>query len=105
LDALPDGETREFRFGEGRRVFSMLAIRRGGTVRAYVNACPHVWLPLTYRHDRVLSEDGRRLICSSHFAEFSVEDGSPLSGPVTPGCRLTPVPLQVGPDGLVRIGS
>ncbi|RUQ70662.1 Rieske (2Fe-2S) protein [Azospirillum doebereinerae] len=105
LDALPDGEAKEFRFGEGRRVFSMLTIRQGDAVRAYVNACPHVWLPLTYRHGRVLSEDGRRLICSSHFAEFSVEDGRPLSGPVTPGCRLAAVPVLVDPDGLVRIAS
>ncbi len=43
LSALPEDEAREFRFGEGRRSFSMLVMRRGGTVRAYVNVCPHVY--------------------------------------------------------------
>ncbi|MBP2228999.1 nitrite reductase/ring-hydroxylating ferredoxin subunit [Azospirillum agricola] len=109
LDAIHDGGVREFRFGEGRRIFSLLVVRRGVEARAYVNACPHVWLPLTYRHDRVVSGDGRRLICSNHAAEFAVEDGSPLSGPgagpATPDCRLTAVPVHVDERGQLRIGN
>ena len=57
-------------------------------VKAYVNACPHVWLPLTFRSPRLLSEDGERLTCSNHLAEFAVDDGRALSGPVEPGCGL-----------------
>ncbi|MBP2296549.1 Rieske (2Fe-2S) protein [Azospirillum rugosum] len=105
LDELPDGDAREFRFGEGRRVFSMLVLRRGGGVRAYVNACPHVWLPLTYRGGSVVSADGARLVCSNHQAEFAVEDGRALGGPVEADCRLTPVPVAVGDDGVVRVGG
>ena len=66
----------------------MLAIRRGDDVSAYVNACPHVWLPLTFRSPRLLSEDGERLTCSNHLAQFAVDDGRALSGPVEPGCGL-----------------
>lgn len=105
LDELPDGDAREFRFGEGRRVFSMLVVRRGGEVRAYVNACPHVWLPLTYRGASVVSADGGRLVCSNHQAEFAVEDGRALGGPVGTDCRLTAVPLAVGGDGILRVGE
>ena len=83
----------------------MLVVRRGGDARAYVNACPHVWLPLTYRSGSVVSADGKQLVCSNHYAEFSVEDGSVLSGPVTPGCGLTPVPVHVDAHGSLIIGD
>ena len=105
LAAMADASVREFQFGEGRRVFSMLAIRRGDQVRAYVNACPHVWLPLTFRSPRVLSMDGARLVCSNHYAEFAVEDGRAIAGPVEPGCALTRIPVHVDALGDVVIGE
>ena len=86
-------------------MFSMLAIRRGDQVRAYVNACPHVWLPLTFRSPRVLSMDGARLVCSNHYAEFAVEDGRAIAGPVEPGCALTRIPVHVDALGDVVIGE
>ena len=105
LNDIPRGEAKEYVFGTGRRVFSMLVVRRGDAARAYVNACPHVWLPLTYRGGGVVSADGERLVCSNHYAEFSVEDGSTVSGPVTPGCGLTPVPVHVDAQGCLIIGD
>lgn len=105
LDAIADGAAKEFVFGMGRRVFSMLVVRRGDAARAYVNACPHVWLPLNYRHREVLNGDGERLVCSNHFAEFSVEDGAAISGPVEAGCRLTVVPVHVDAAGILLIGT
>ena len=105
LNDIPDGEAREYVFGTGRRVFSMLVVRRGSDAYAYVNACPHVWLPLTYRSGSVVSADGGRLVCSNHHAEFSVEDGGALSGPMSPGCGLTPVPVHVDADGSLIIGG
>jgi nitrite reductase/ring-hydroxylating ferredoxin subunit len=105
LQAIPDNAVREFQFGEGRRVFSMLVVRRDTDVRAYVNACPHVWLPLTFRSPRLLSEDGERLVCSNHLAEFAVEDGRALSGPVEPGCGLERVPVHVSAAGELVVGE
>ena len=60
---------------------------------------------LTYRSGSVVSADGGRLVCSNHHAEFSVEDGGALSGPVSPGCGLTPVPVHVDADGSLIIGD
>jgi nitrite reductase/ring-hydroxylating ferredoxin subunit len=105
LDALPRDEARELRFGEGRGAFSMLVVRRGDGACAYVNACPHVWLPLTFRSPRVLSADGARLVCSNHGAEFAVEDGRALAGPAQPGCALDRIPLAIAADGRVAIGG
>jgi nitrite reductase/ring-hydroxylating ferredoxin subunit len=105
LSDIPDGEAREFVFGTGRRVFSMLVVRRGGDTRAYVNVCPHAWLPLTYRSNNIVSADGERLVCSNHFAEFSVNDGRVLSATQTPGCGLTPVPVHVDAKNCLIIGN
>jgi nitrite reductase/ring-hydroxylating ferredoxin subunit len=68
-------------------------------VCAYRNLCPHQWLPLTYRSARILSADGRRLRCSNHGAEFSVEDGRSL-GDALP-CGLEPVPVHIDHAGRV----
>ena len=105
LSDIPDGEAKEYVFGTGRRVFSMLVVRRGGDARAYVNACPHAWLPLTYRSSSVVSADGERLVCSNHFAKFSVEDGRALSGAVPPGCGLTRIPVHVDAENRLTIGD
>jgi nitrite reductase/ring-hydroxylating ferredoxin subunit len=53
----------------------------------------------------VVSADGERLVCSNHYAEFSVEDGRTVSGPVPPGCGLTPVPVHVDAQGCLIIGD
>ena len=86
---------------EGREV-AVLVVRRGTELRAYLDLCPHQYLPLTWRGPRVLSGDGERLRCSNHGAEFAVADGRGLSGPGS-ACGLTPVPLRVDPDGTVRV--
>ena len=103
LSDIEDNTASEFTFGE-ERAFSMLVVRRGNDVRAYLNLCPHQFLPLTFRSDGVVSVDGARIVCSNHQAEFATDDGHALSGPITPGCALTPVPVHVDGDGIIRIG-
>jgi nitrite reductase/ring-hydroxylating ferredoxin subunit len=98
LAAVPDGEVT-VRDIEGSG--SVLLLRRGAEVRAYRNLCPHQWLPLTYRSERILSADGTRLRCSNHGAEFSLEDGRPLDS--TLPCGLEPVPAHIDADGRVLL--
>ncbi len=98
---IEDPGVRVLSFGSGRRVFSMLLVRRGDAVRAFLDACPHVWLPLSWRGGSLLSEDGARLVCSNHFAEFDTEDGSPVSGPAD--CGLDAIPVRVE-DGAIVMG-
>ena len=80
------------------------AAGRDAELRAYLDLCPHVLLPLTRRGQRVLSGDGERLRCTKHGAEFAVADGRGLSGPGS-ACGLTPVPLRLEPDGIVRVAD
>jgi nitrite reductase/ring-hydroxylating ferredoxin subunit len=94
LAELGDQQAREFVFGRGTTTFSMIVVRRGETVYAYVNQCPHYSTPLNYRPGQFLSEDGTRLRCLMHFAEFRIEDGFGVSG-AADGCWLDPVPVLV----------
>ena len=101
---LAEGATTRLTCRKAGQEAALLVVRRGDTVFAYEDVCPHQFLPLTYRGSRVLSADGERLRCTSHGAEFAVEDGRCLSGPCN-GAGLTRVALTVGPDGNVLIGK
>ena len=105
LSDFPDGAAAPsgYRRADGRDV-AVLVVRRGAELRAYLDLCPHQWLPLTWRGRRVLSADGERLRCSNHGAEFAVTDGRGISGPGS-ACGLTPVPLRVDQGGTVRVAE
>jgi nitrite reductase/ring-hydroxylating ferredoxin subunit len=81
--------------------FPLLLLRRADGLRAYVNACPHQYLPLDYRSQSLLSADRTRLMCSAHGAHFDAGTGAVLSGA---DCGLDAVPL-VEAAGLILIGS
>ena len=96
---------RKIAMGQPPNVFSLLLIRQGPALTAFVDLCPHQWLPLTFKGNNVVSTDGTEIVCSNHQARFSAADGQPLSGPVTPDCGLSVVPVEVDADGAVRISA
>lgn len=67
--------------------FPVLVVRKSGGFLAYVNACPHQYLPLDFRSKQVLSADGEKLICSNHDAVFDLETGAGIGG-YGQGCEL-----------------
>lgn len=83
--------------------FPLIAVMDGARPCAFVNACPHQYLPLDFHGDNILSADGRKLMCTSHGAGFAVEDGRCIEGPAD-GCALDAVPVSVDADGYLRIG-
>ncbi|MCF3972721.1 Rieske (2Fe-2S) protein [Paracoccus salsus] len=85
----------------GKGEFPLLVLRADGIFRAYVNACPHQYLPLNYRGDRLLSADGTMLLCTGHGARFDIHTGAVVSGA---DCGLDAVPVTVV-DGMLRIAS
>lgn len=84
--------------------FPLLVIRArdgaGDGFRAYVNACPHQYLPLNYRGEQLLSADGTMLMCTAHGARFDLLTGAAVAGA---DCGLDVVPLQLV-DGMLVIG-
>lgn len=74
--------------------FPLILVQSHQGLRAYVNACPHQFLPLDWRSGRVLSPDGAVLRCSNHDAGFDASTGRGFDG-LGAGCRLDPVPLHI----------
>ncbi|KIX18936.1 (2Fe-2S)-binding protein [Paracoccus sp. S4493] len=81
-----------------RGSFPMIVLRDGDVLRAYVNACPHQYLPLDYRGDTLLSADGLRLLCTAHGASFDKSTGSVVAGAE---CGLDAVPIMQQGDHIV----
>ena len=83
--------------------FPVLLVETTAGLRAYVDACPHQYLPLGHRGGALLSADGRRLLCSSHGAQFDAVTGEGVAGEGL-GCSLEPIPLREE-DGRLFIGE
>lgn len=74
--------------------FPIVLVRRGDRIKAYVNACPHQYLPLNHRSEKLLSADGAILRCSNHNAGFSSDTGEGVEG-LGIGACLDSIPVQV----------
>ena len=98
LDELTDPGTRGFRFREGSRLFAGFVLRQGGTVRGFVDSCPHAGWPLSALPDRYLTRDDRHILCAGHGALFRL-DGQCVAGPCV-GEQLTAWPIEIR-DGCV----
>lgn len=103
LEELPDQATKLFilRFPDGEEI-EFFALRQGGSVRGFVNECPHQGLPLNGGEDSCLNGDGGRILCGVHGATFDLVTGQALSGPALPDGCLMKVPLTIV-DGEVRL--
>ncbi len=77
-------------------------MKSAGTLAAYVNACPHQYLPLDHRGANVLSADGTVLRCTNHSAGFRVEDGIGVEG-LGLNCALDAIPIVVDDEGRIRV--
>jgi len=104
LAEVPTDNGLERIFGDGAQAFRVVVFRVGERVRAYVNECPHVRIPLGFSEDVfcVYDIDGRRdLMCAHHSALFHLDDGICHDGPCR-GERLCAVDVVVA-EGEVRI--
>ncbi len=101
LDDVPDGGSQGFvaETAEGRR--AVLAVRKGQSVFAYVNSCPHIGAPLDFKPGQFLNLEKTLIQCANHGALFRIEDGHCISGPCA-GKDLQVVPVEVR-DGTVYV--
>jgi nitrite reductase/ring-hydroxylating ferredoxin subunit len=89
--------SRGFSVGEGDWPLRGFIVKTSGGIAAYVNYCPHAGHPLNIRADRFLTPDRSLILCCSHGALFTRDDGLCIAGPC-PGQRLTPIPIEVWGD-------
>lgn len=94
LDDIPDGGAKGVMLGFGTQRLDIVLLRRGETVFAYVNRCPHMGTPLETFPDKFLNQTGELLICSTHGARFRVRDGACVAGPCK-GQSLRPVRVRL----------
>jgi nitrite reductase/ring-hydroxylating ferredoxin subunit len=73
---------KEFEYGNPRQYWGFVVRVPGSDeVRGYINACPHVGLPLNLSGDHFFDADGQLLLCQMHGALFRPSDGFCVSGP------------------------
>ena len=89
-----EGGARGFTLGGSGWPLRIFVVRVAGTVRGYLNRCPHAGHPLDLRPQHFLTADGTLILCSSHGALFEKPTGYCVVGPCA-GRSLTPVPLEV----------
>ena len=104
VDDFSDPGARGFDPGEARRD-TIFVVRRGASLRAYRDACPHFGdTPMAWRKDAYLNGDGTRIVCHAHGAQFDIASGECLLGPCL-GQRLTPVEIEVTTSGDIMLTS
>jgi nitrite reductase/ring-hydroxylating ferredoxin subunit len=103
LDALPDPGAKGITLEDAAGQREIFVVRRLGHVFAYENMCPHLGTPLNFLPDRFLTQDGSRLLCSTHGALFEIASGLCTHGPCR-GQSLIPVPVAIR-DGQVVLAN
>lgn len=94
LSELEATGSRGFTVGEGDWPLRGFIVKTVAGVAAYVNYCPHAGHPLNIRADRFLTPDRALILCCSHGALFTRDDGLCVAGPCQ-GQRLTRVPIEM----------
>ena len=100
--AIADGSCKSYRPAPGAFT-GLFGVRQGGEIMIYVNACPHLGVPLDWAPDRFLSTDGRHIVCSMHGALFEITSGQCVLGPCA-GDSLESVPFEIV-DGEIMVDA
>jgi len=80
---LADPGTANVVLGSGEDELDIVIVKAEGRVQAYVNCCPHQFIPLETFPNHFLTEDKRHLVCSGHGALFELGTGLCTWGPCT----------------------
>jgi nitrite reductase/ring-hydroxylating ferredoxin subunit len=82
-----DANGKEIRLVAGPKSTYIMLFLHAGTIRAFLNVCPHQGRPLNWAPDQFLFNPERNLVCAQHGATFDLETGECISGPCL-GARL-----------------
>ena len=102
LQDMPDGEATalDVLLPEGEE--SVILLRQGEHVNAWLNICPHAGRRLDWAPGKFLISRGM-LVCAAHGACFSLDNGECIGGPCR-GESLRTVPVHVE-QGEVVLGD
>ena len=91
---LEETGSRGFAVGEGDWPLRGFIVKTVKGVAAFVNYCPHAGHPLNFKPHKFLTPDGNLILCGSHGALFTRDEGLCIAGPC-PGQSLRRVPIEV----------
>lgn len=104
LDALAPGSLHEVEAMVDGDAESLVLHRDGaGTVRAWLNVCPHAGRRLDWAPGQFLRSKDGLLVCAVHGASFELRRGECVAGPCR-GEALREVAVHCA-DGEVRLGA
>ena len=72
---------RSIVLGETSDRLDVLVVQTAQGRHAYINACPHQFIPLETFPDWVFTDDKQHLVCSGHGALFVPDSGFCVEGP------------------------
>ena len=98
LDEIPDGGATAIDAVLADGEESVILLRRGEQVQAYLNICPHTARRLDYAPGKFLLKNDT-LICAVHGATFNQGDGLCIAGPCR-GEHLREVSVRVVGDAV-----
>jgi nitrite reductase/ring-hydroxylating ferredoxin subunit len=101
---LEEYQTREFTVEIGEDSLNFFLLKQDGAVRAFLNFCPHLGIPLNWQPDEFMSMEGTHIQCSTHGALFQLEDGYCFSGPCR-GESLTPLNIDINDSDEIYLVS
>ncbi len=97
LDRLEDGVLAEVEADLDGDAESLLLLRDGASVRAWLNICPHAGRRLDWAPGKFLRDGNGHLVCAAHGAAFELVNGECVSGPCR-GASLRAVRVCVDGD-------
>lgn len=103
-DAIKENQTRSFTvdlFGRSQEIF---LLKHDGEIKAFLNHCPHLGVPLNWQPDDFLSLERTHIQCATHGALFTLETGDCISGPCR-GQALTPVAINISDSGDICLAN
>lgn len=104
-DELAEYQTRSFTIElHDEDALELFLLKQDGHVRAYLNHCPHLGIPLNWQPDNFMSLEGTHIQCSTHGALFQLEDGHCIAGPCR-GEDLTPLNIDINKQGEIYLIS
>jgi len=99
---LANDQARSFSVETEQGAIELFLVKQDRLVKAYLNNCPHLSIPLNWQPDEFLSLEGTHIQCSTHGALFTMEEGHCIAGPCT-GQNLTPLNIEQQNDGKILL--
>lgn len=102
LDEIADPGSRGFSYQQHGTETQGFVVRKGTSVYAYRNQCPHTGATLNWSEDVFLNYDEQYIQCAMHAALFTLSEGYCIWGPCL-GQSLPKLDIEVDTDGRILL--